>query len=248
MKYLVLALFFTFLTPNLIAKTPRLVMFLGVDISGSFKKTKYYKDSLDFAAHYIYAHIHGIEGLKQPHALFVGSIGGAKPDEPKTFYPIQNFKYKSIPQIKRELRKIFPNRSVNPMTDYNAFFHQISTYVQNKKLIMKPLSIVLLTDGIPDAPKKNNKDDYRSFDLSPLENLSRNVTLRVLYTSASTGLNWQTKVPRKRVRIWTQDAKVMEGWKAQDIMVPGRKFEKQDRFFSWIKDNVDFPVRVKRVD
>ncbi|MBF0442054.1 MAG: hypothetical protein HQK54_09130 [Oligoflexales bacterium] len=224
------------------------VIFIGVDISGSFKNSPDYNDSLAFISRYLYAHLKGYSELKPPHSLFVGSIGGTKPDEPKTFYPIQNFEYKEIQGIEDELHRIFKDIKPNQFTDYNTFFKQVTVFVRNKKLSLKPITIILLTDGMPDAPKVEGKLDYRSFNLTPLENLSRNITIRVLYTSAEVGMNWQEKVPRQRVRIWTQDASVMRNWKSKDIMLPDQKFEKQERFFSWIKDNVDFPVRAKRVN
>jgi hypothetical protein len=229
-------------------KAGRSVIFIGVDISGSFKNSKHYKDAMAFTAHYIYAHLKGHGGLEIPDALFVGSIGGAKANEPKTFFPIQTFQYKSLPEIQKKLAEIFPARETNKFTDFNAFFQQIAVQVQNRKLIMRPIDIVLISDGVPDAPKVNGKHNFRSLKLEPFETLSRNITVRLLYTSAVTGQSWQTQIPRKRVRVWTQDANVMKDWNSKDIMVPGRKFEKQDRFFSWVKDNVDFPVKVTRIE
>ena len=38
----------------------RLIMFVGVDISGSFLKGKYFDDSIHFLAHYLYAHLKGL--------------------------------------------------------------------------------------------------------------------------------------------------------------------------------------------
>lgn len=225
-----------------------MVMFVGVDISGSYKNTPYYEDSIKFLAYYLYGHLHAIEGLEPLNSLFVGSIGGAKPDEPKTFHPIQTFAYKNVEEIEAELHKIFPKKITNKFTDYNAFFKQVTEFAKNKKVVMKPITVVMLSDGIPDAPKVNGKHDYRYFDLKPMENLSRNVTIRLLYTSAVVGSDWQNKVPRKRIKIWTQDAVVMAGWKAPDIMLAGKPFTEQKRFFSWVKDNVDFPIGVKRID
>lgn len=227
-------------------KKGNVVRFIGVDISGSFKHTKYFKDSLKFLSNYMYAHLHGHLGQRKPHSLFVGSIGGARANEPKTFYPIQTFEYKSIDGIEKELFNIFPKKETNQFTDYSAFFQQIATFMRNKKLVMKPTEIILFSDGIPDT-KSGGQYDYRSFGLQALENLSRKITVRVLYTSASTGMNWQTKVPRRRVRVWTQDANVMVSWKAKDIFQPEKPFAEKTRFFKWIKDNVDFPVRVRRV-
>lgn len=225
----------------------RAVMFVGFDISGSFRNTPYFKDAMRFAAYYIYAHIHGLGGAEKLNALFVGSIGGAKPDEPKTFYPLETFQYKPIDEIEQRLNEIFIKEKVNKFTDYNAFFEQVTEFTQNKKLVMKPISVVMFSDGIPDA-KINGKSDWRSFKLDPLENLSRNVTVRVLYTDAVTAMKWQSEVPRKRIKIWTQDAVVMKGWKEKDIFLDKVPFEKQERFFSWMRNNVDFPARQKRVN
>src|SRR5690606_37345386 len=153
---------------------------------------------------------------------------------------IQTFQHRSVKEIERKLIEIFPRKRPNKFTDYNAFFQQIAVFVRNKKLVLKPITIIMLSDGIPDAPMKDGKHDYRSIKLQSLETLARDITLRVLYTSAVVGMNWQTKVPRQRVKVWTQDANVMKDWKDPHIMVPGKKFSEQERFFSWVKDNVDF--------
>lgn len=226
---------------------PRLCMFVGLDISGSFIKTKYFDESIDFMAHYIYSHLNGLHGMEVPSALFVSSIGGAKENEPKTFFPIQTFSNKSIEEIKAKLQEISPKNSINPFTDYNAFFQQVALTVRNKNLVLRPISIVMISDGMPDV-KVDGKTDFKSIDVDPLETLSRSVTIRLLYTNAVTGKNWQTKVKRRRVKIWTQDAQVMESWKEASILIPDKPFKEQDRLFAWIKDNVDFGVRSRRVD
>ena len=252
-KYIYILLIFTLLLSvqcNFIKNkkpTPRLSMFVGVDISGSFINGEYFDDSINFLAHYLYGHINGLDGLEEPNVLFVGSIGGASADEPKTFYPKQTFENKSIEQIVEKLKEIFPKNSINPYTDYNAFFQQVALMVKNKNLILRPLSIIMLSDGIPDI-KKEGKTDYSSLVVKPLERLSRNVTLRLLYTDAATGQNWLTKVKRKRVKIWTQDAKVMVSWKDSSLYIPEKSFEEQIRLLSWMNDNVDFGVRGHRVD
>jgi hypothetical protein len=227
--------------------TPRLSMFIGLDISGSFMNTKYFDDSINFLAHYLYAHLNGLGGMEVPNVLFVSSIGGARENEPKTFFPIQTFQNKSVQEIAAKLREIFPRKVANPYTDYNAFFEQVALTVRNKNLVLRPISIVMVTDGIPDV-KKNGETDFRSLVVKPLELLARNLTIRLIYTSAVVGKNWQTKVPRQRVKIWTQDAEVMVSWKDPSIMLPGKPFAQQERFFSWLKDNVDFGVRARRVD
>ena len=228
---------------------PRLSMFIGVDISGSFIKGKYFDDSIDFLAHYIYAHLNGLGGLDVPSVLFVGSIGGEKKDEPKTLYPKSDFENKSIEEIRAQLKKSFPRNKFNPFTDYNAFFDQIARTVRDRNLILKPISIVMISDGIPDVPTGDKKKaDFKDIIVKPLELLARNITIRLLYTDAVVGKDWQTKVSRKRVKIWTQDAQVMESWKNPNILVPDTTYESQERFFKWIKDNVDFGVRSRRVD
>jgi len=230
------------------AGPPRYSLFIGMDISGSFLQSKNFEDSLDFLAHYIHAHLKGYGGLDVPFALFVGSIGGVKPDEPKTLYPIQTFENESIDGIRKKLGEIFPKTKANPFTDFNAFFEQIENTVKNRKLVLKPISIVLISDGVPDVPKVQGETGFKKIHLKPLEMLSRNVTLRLLYTDAVTGMNWQKEIPRKRVKIWTQDAAVMAQWKDPKILLPGKPFDQQGVFFNWIKDNVDFNVRAQRVD
>ncbi len=226
---------------------PRLSLFIGLDISGSFLHSKYFDDSINFLAHYIYAHLNGLGGLEVPNVLYVSSIGGAQANEPKTFYPIQTFENKSVAEIAEKLREIFPKNISNPYTDYNAFFEQVALTVRNKNLVLRPISIVMISDGIPDV-KKEGETDFRSLVVKPLEQLARSVTIRLIYTSAVTGKNWQTKVKRRRVKIWTQDAEVMVYWKDPAILLSDTPLEEQDRFIDWIKDNVDFGVRSRRVD
>jgi hypothetical protein len=226
---------------------PRLSLFVGVDISGSFMRGGYYDDAINFLSHYLYAHLNGLGGLEVPNALFVSSIGGATANEPKTFFPRQTFENKSVEEIARKLREIFPKGKENSFTDYNAFFEQVALTVRNKKLVLRPVSVVMISDGIPDV-RREGRTDFRSIELKPLEGLARNITLRLLYTNAEVGKNWQTRVPRSRVKVWTQDSEVMVSWKDPKIFAPGTPIEEQERFFSWIGDNVDFGVSARRVD
>jgi hypothetical protein len=230
------------------AGTGRLVLFVGVDISGSFMQGRYFDDSIEFLARYLHAHLNGYGGMDVPHSLFVGSIGGEKHEEAKTLYPIQTFQDRSIEQIEAELHKIFPTKRVNKYTDFNSFFEQVADMVDSKKLILKPLSIVLLTDGLPDLGGNTNQEKFRNLKLKPLEGLSRNITLRVLYTDAVTAKGWRDEVPRKRVKVWTQDAVVMSEWNHPKTLLPSTPSSKQEKFFAWVKDNVDFNPRLKPVD
>ena len=190
----------------------------------------------------------GLGGLEVPRTLFVGSIGGGKADEPKTFYPIQTFEHKSVVEIHKKLVEIFPKPKENQFTDFNAFFEQVSEFVRNKKMVLRPISIVLLTDGMPDVPSKKDKHSYRKILLKPLETLSRNVTLRLLYTTPDNRMGWMERVPRRRVKIWAQDDEVMITWKDPKIFLPDTPIAQQERFFAWVADNVDFNVRSRRVN
>ena len=240
------------------APAPRLVMFIGVDISGSFMNGRYFDDSIQFQARYIYGHQNGLGTMEVPHSLFVGSIGGYKKDEPKTLYPIESFQNRSVEQIEQRLHEIFPTGRVNHYTDFNAFFTQVGDMIDQKKLLLKPISIVLMTDGDPDLGEGTaaasasdgaaRAAKFRHLSVSPLEGLSRNITVRVLYTTATTAKNWLDDVPRKRVKVWTQDAVVMSEWKDPNTYLPGTPIEKQTKFFSWVKNNVDFQPRLRRVD
>jgi hypothetical protein len=226
----------------------RLVIFIGVDISGSFMDGKYFDDSIQFLARYIYAHVNGVGDAEVPNALFVGSIGGVKKGEPKTLFPIQQFQDRSVEQIETELHQLFPRDKPNAFTDFNAFFAQVADMVDERRLILKPLSIVLLTDGVPDLGGAGRQQRFRNITLKPLENLSRNITLRVLYTDAVTAKSWRDEVPRKRVKVWTQDAIVMAEWKDPKTLRSDQPFGEQQRFFSWMRENVDFQPRLRRVD
>jgi hypothetical protein len=226
---------------------PRLSMFVGVDISGSYMNGGYFDDSIDFLAHYLYSHINGVGGLEVPAVLFVSSIGGARANEPKTFFPKQTFENKSVEEVAATLKEIFPRDKSNPFTDYNAFFEQVAHTVKNKNLVLRPISIVMISDGIPDV-KRNGKTGFDSIVVNPLERLARSVTVRLLYTNAVVGKSWQTKVKRRRVKIWTQDGEVMLSWKDPKILIPGKQLEEQNQFFGWINDNVNFGVRSRRVD
>jgi hypothetical protein len=228
--------------------TSRLVLFIGVDISGSFMNGKYFDDSIEFLARYIHAHLNGLGGMEIPHSLFVGSIGGVKKGEAKTMFPIQAFQDRSIEEIEGQLRTLFPKKKENPFTDFNAFFVQVADMVDAKKLILKPISVVLITDGQPDLGGATKSARFRNIRLKPIEGLSRNITLRVLYTDAVTAKSWRDQVPRKRVKVWTQDAVVMEDWKSPKTLIPGKASTDQLKFFSWVRDNVDFQPRLRRVD
>jgi hypothetical protein len=226
-------------TPPKDAPPPRSTLVIGLDVSGSFRRGGHFDDAVDFASLYIYAHMKGFDGMRRPSDLFVGTMGGQKTAEAKTFHPIQDLTGKSPAQIAASLRAWFPEE--DPITDYNAFFERISVHVQRQNLGLAPLSIVMFSDGVPDIPGAKGDELYRRIDMKPLEYLSRSVTVRLLYASPKVAQRWEKHVPRKRVRLWTQDADVMQGWRRH--VVASVRPEQQDSLWSWMKNVVDFRVR-----
>lgn len=224
----------------------RLSIFVGIDISGSFRTKPEFRDALEFLSYYIYAHLHQLGELKKPKALFVASIGGDYPDDPQIFHSLYDFEGKSVKEIHKDLRKWFDER--NRLTDFNTFFKALAKQVKKRNLTLTPLSILIISDGIPEGTNvkkgRAGRLSYSKIDLDPLEYLARNVTVRLLYASAKAGKNWEDYVPRKRVRLWTAADQVMKGWRSQ--LNPGKPPEEQAKLFEWIKYNVDYRVRVKK--
>ena len=222
-------------------RVARSTLVIGIDVSGSFRSRGRYESSIDFAAHYLYAHLHGLGGLKQPTAVFVGSFGGERPKETKSFQPIHTFQNMSVEQIAAYLRREYPAR--DGLTDFNPFFDRVATLVKRQNLVLAPITIVMLTDGIPDTPAERNDSlsKYKKIDVSKLEYLSKNVTVRVLYPRPTVAVHWERQIPRRRVRMWTVDDEVMATWRRH--LQPGAPPEDQDALWTWINDNVDFKVR-----
>jgi hypothetical protein len=222
-------------------------MVIGIDASGSFRDARLYDDAVDFGATYIYAHLNSLGGLRSPTALFVGSIGGSRPGEPKSFHPINDFQGRTVEQIAADLRTWFPPN--DPYTDFNAFFQRVATLAKERGLILAPLNVVVLSDGVPDVTPGTRlpagTNPYSRIDLSPLEFLSRSVTVRLLYANPTVGDNWKKIIARRRVRLWTQEAQVMAGWHQQ--FKPGVPLAEQKDLWKWVQDNVDFRVRVGKL-
>lgn len=228
------------------ATTPRSTLVIGLDVSGSFRQSGQFDDAIDFAAHYIYAHMKGLGELRRPTAVFVGSLGGERPGEAKTFHPIQDLTGKSVEEIAADLRGWFPE--TDPITDFNAFFERVSVHVKRQNLVLAPLNIVMFSDGVPDYPRASRvspDSQYARIDVTPLEFLSRSVTVRLLYAEPRVAQQWERHVSRRRVRLWTQDAEVMLGWRRHSD--PAMPLEAQDSLWSWMSNIVDFRVRRGRV-
>jgi hypothetical protein len=148
-----------------------------------------------------------------------------------------------VAKIEEDLRFWFP--PVDKLTDFNAFFKQVTRITKERNLVLAPISVVMVSDGVPDLTPgmeaKAPADRYRAIDLSTLDYLARNVTLRIAYVSPRVGEQWRTLVPRQRVRLWTVEAEVMLGWNEQ--IQPAVDMAGQSRLWDWIHDNVDYRVR-----
>jgi hypothetical protein len=86
---------------------------------------------------------------------------------------------------------------------------------------------------------------YARVDLSPLEYLSRSVTVRLLYAEPTVAQQWERNVDRKRVRLWTQESEVMLGWRRHNDLA--QPVEQRDSLWSWVTNVVDFRVRRGRI-
>ena len=222
-------------------RTARSTLVIGIDVSGSFRRGGRYDSSIDFAANYLYGHLHGLGELKKPTNVFVGSIGGEQPGETKSFQPIHTFQGMSVAEIASFLRREYPSR--DGLTDFNPFFRRVAELVKRQGLVLSPLNVVLFTDGLPDLhrDKRDSLAMYTKINLGDLEYLSKSVTVRVLYPAPNIAHHWEKKIPRRRVRMWTVDDEVMATWRRH--YRPGTPPEGQDALWKWISDNVDFRVR-----
>lgn len=223
-------------------RKPRQTIFVGVDVSGSFHHSGYYDDSLTFLAHYLYGHLNELGGLAKPRELFVGAIGGKSDGEPKAFHPIHDFQGKEIAQIEADLRAWFPPSDT--LTDFNSFFQQVARISKDRNLVLAPITLMIVSDGVPDfAPgvKEGPQELYGKLDLTPLEYLARNLTIRLTYASPKVGDHWRKYVSRQRVRLWAVEGEVMKGWSQQ--MEGGVDLAGQEKLWKWVRENVDYRVR-----
>ena len=163
-------------------RVPKSTLVIGMDVSGSFRR--HHADAIEFTAHYLYGHLNGLGELRKPSAVFVGSVGGGSPGEAKSFQPIHACCASCIP------RK-------TSYTDFNAFFDRIATLVKRQGLVLAPLNIVILSDGLPDVTGRHGADGdpYAAIDLAPLEYLSRSVSVRLLYASPTVAVDGSGAFP-----------------------------------------------------
>src|SRR5262249_30361950 len=151
-----------------------------------------------------YGHLHELGGLSKPRDLFVTAIGGKNDNEPKSFHPIHDFNGKSVKQIETDMRRWFP--PTDTLTDFNVLFRQVARTVKERNLVLAPITVMMISDGVPDVPdgtiKSGSAAAYQQLDLSPLDYLSKNVTVRLAYATPKVGDNWRRLVKRDRVRFW----------------------------------------------
>ena len=220
----------------------RQALFVGLDVSGSFHRSGYYDNALAFLSHYLYGHVNELGGLTKPREMFVAAIGGQAESDPKAFHPIHDFAGKDVGQIEASLREWFPPN--DKITDFNAFFKQVARIARERNLLA-PLTVMMVSDGVPDVPDQHLPPGspalYKYIDLSPLDYLSKNVTVRLAYASPKVGDYWRTHVSRERVRLLAVEAEVMKGWRNQ--MQAGADLPQQEKLWKWVRDNVDYRVR-----
>ncbi|MBA7628452.1 hypothetical protein ES703_35936 [subsurface metagenome] len=147
-----------------------------------------------------------------------------------------------VAQIEEELKKWFPPEDI--ITDFNAFFEEVASLTKDRSLTLAPISIIIVTDGVPALGTSEEETAYEKINLDCLEYLSRRVTVRLTYLEPKVAQHWKKDVPARRVRIWTVAGEVMVGWRQQ--MEPGLELAQQDKLWKWVKDNVDFRVRSRR--
>lgn len=217
------------------ATSKKNTFFIGVDVSGSFTKTKSFSDGMKFLSYFIYGHLKGASNLAVPKDLYVGGIGGIEKNDPQAFFPIHDFKDLQPSQIEKKLVDEF-SKQHDRLTDFNIFFERVALTVKQKNLVLAPINIILVTDGVPEVIKGNTDDikkqAYSKLNMAPIEYLSRNVNLRILYASPKVGYDWIKFIPRKRVKIMAVEAEVMYGWEAQ-------LKKSEEALWTWIQDNVD---------
>ena len=81
---------------------------------------------------------------------------------------------------------------------------------------------MVVSAGIPDARDSSIKSgtpaSYQQIDLSPLDYLSKSVTVRLDYASPKVGDNWRKLVKRDRIRFWAVEYEVMKGLARPDAI------------------------------
>lgn len=221
-------------------RVARSTLVIGIDRGGDFVREGRYDSSMDFAANYLYAHLRGLGALARPTSVFVGSIDQPADSAELDFRSIETFAEMSVAQIAAYLRREFPPRSGT--SEFTPFVRRVESLVKREDLVLVPLTVILLTDGLPaPAGGTDSTGAYAAIDLSSLEYLARTVTVRVLYPSPAVAAQWQQTVPRRRVRMLTVGNEVMAAWERHHRA--GLAPEHQLALWRWIAETVDAHIR-----
>jgi hypothetical protein len=162
-------------------------------------------------------------GRPPPSAVFVGSIGGDVPGEARSFRPIHDFEGKSVAALASDLREWYP--ADERLTDFNPFFERVAALITRQNLGLRPIEIVILSDGVPDvaAPPGDTAGPYARLSVDALEYLSRNVTIRLLYPAPSVAVRWERELPRR----WSQWRGNAQGNRGRRWLGPRRNSRSQ---------------------
>jgi len=221
---------------------PRSTLVVGLDISGSFRKSGQFDPAMRYASLYIYAHVNALGGLKQATDVFVGFFGW------RARRTTQN-----VPSHSGSERQVAGgNRgrpaSLVPRRGSDHRFQRLLPADRRPHQAAKPgpgsvehRDVFRRCPRFPGAGRLPAPQLYAKIDVSPIEYLSRNVTIRLLYAQPTVAQNWEKLVPRNRVKIWTQDEQVMAGWRRHEVA--GVPLDRQDSLWSWTQQIVDFRVR-----
>ena len=127
--------------------------------------------------------------------MFVGSFGGEKPEETKSFQPIHTFQNMSVAEIAAFLRKEYPSN--DGLTDFNPFFERVAHAGEAAESRALAAQHRHAHRRIPDTPSEKNDSlsKYKKINVSGLEYLSKNTTVRILYPRPTVAVHWEKKVP-----------------------------------------------------
>src|SRR5207245_6887454 len=127
----------------------------------------------------------------------------------------------------------------------NSFFRQVARIARERNLVLTPITIVVVSDGIPDVPdlKPGSRDSFKTIDLSVMEFLSRNITLLLIYASPKVSDYWRRVITSQRVRLWAVKREAMMGWRAH--VTPDPDPAPQDRRGRSVRETVHSRLRAR---
>jgi len=191
---LVLALGVIACSPSEKATTPRSTLVIGLDISGSFRRNPSFNGAIEFAALYIYGHLNGVGGLQPNTAIFVGELGGERPGQAKVFHPIQISRAKRPRRLRRTCARGSPRRPDHRLQRVLPARRLAREAQQPGPIAAQRRALLGRRADFPGAGRISLDDRYKRVDMSALEFLSRNVTVRLLYADPPIAQLWERRV------------------------------------------------------